>query len=138
LVPVLVSHLGLAFAALGCFSLAGCSLPETAASGTKQVRNGDPALGQAIVASGRYGCTACHTIPGIRSPQGIVGPPLEGIAQRAFIAGQLPNTPDVLVAFLQDPPALVPETGMPDVRLGLEGARHVAAFLYTLKPSGEQ
>jgi hypothetical protein len=55
------------------------------------------------------------------------------MAQRAFIAGQLPNTPDVLVAFLQHPAALVPRTGMPDVHLSLEDARHVAAYLYSFE-----
>jgi cytochrome c2 len=133
----LVSHVCLTFVTLGSFFMGACSLPgtKTAASDTKQVRDGDASVGRAIVASGRYGCTACHSIPGIRSPKGIVGPPLDGMAARAFIAGQLPNTPDTLVAFLQNPAALIPQTGMPDVRLGLEGARHVAAFLYTLEPS---
>jgi cytochrome c2 len=117
--------------------LPACHLQDTGASG-KKIPGGDPARGRAIVASNQYGCTACHAIPGIRSPQGIVGPPLEGFAERAFIAGQLPNTPDSLIAFLQNPAALIPRTGMPDVRLGLEGARHVAAFLYTLEPSSER
>jgi cytochrome c1 len=57
------------------------------------------------------------------------------MARRALIAGQLPNRPDVLVAFLQDPASLVPATGMPDVRLSLEDARHIAAYLYTLEPT---
>jgi cytochrome c len=39
----------------------------------------------------------------------------------------------VLVAFLQDPPALVPQTGMPNVGLTLEQARHIAAYLYSLE-----
>jgi hypothetical protein len=56
------------------------------------------------------------------------------MAARAFIAGRLPNEPDVLVAFLRDPPALVPQTGMPDVGLSAADARHVAAYLYTLEP----
>jgi cytochrome c len=73
-----------------------------------------------------------------RSPNGIVGPPLDGFAEWAFIAGQLPNTPDMLVAFLQNPSALVSGIGMPDVRLSLEGARHVAAFLYSLKPTSDR
>jgi cytochrome c2 len=55
------------------------------------------------------------------------------MAARAFVAGELPNTPATLVAFLQDPPALVPATGMPDVRLGLDDARDIAAYLYTLE-----
>jgi cytochrome c1 len=37
------------------------------------------------------------------------------------------------VAFLQDPPALVPNTGMPNVGLTLEEARDIAAFLATLE-----
>jgi cytochrome c2 len=124
-----------ALATLTCFAFAGCDLSETVSSDDKQVRDGDPARGRAIIASGVHGCTACHSIPGIRAPRGVVGPPLGGMARRGFIAGQLPNKPDVLVAFLQNPPALVPETGMPDVRVSLEEARHIAAFLYTLEPA---
>lgn len=92
----------------------------------------DAANGRALVVSGAYGCTACHVIPGIRAPRGIVGPQLGGLAQRPFIAGQLPNTIDVLAAFLQDPPSLVPATGMPNVGLSRAHARDIAAYLYTL------
>ena len=99
------------------------------------VLDGDPARGRAIIATGVHGCAACHTIPGIRFPAGIVGPPLAGLAQRGFIAGQLPNRTDVLVAFLQNPPALVPQTGMPNVGLTLEQAQHIAAYLYSLETS---
>lgn len=94
----------------------------------------DAARGRAILASGAHGCAACHTIPGIRAPRGIVGPNLTGFARRPFIAGQLPNTPDVLIAFLQDPPAFVPKTGMPDLRLTADEARWIAAYLYTMEP----
>jgi hypothetical protein len=57
------------------------------------------------------------------------------LARRGFIAGQLPNVPGVLVTFLENPPALVPDTGMPNVGLTPEEARHIAAYLYTLEPS---
>jgi cytochrome c553 len=97
------------------------------------VAGGDPERGRAILASGTHGCVACHAIPGIRGARGIAGPPLAGFARRGFIAGQLPNTPQVLVAFLLDPPKLVSQTGMPNVGLTLDEARHVAAFLHTLK-----
>jgi cytochrome c553 len=102
---------------------------------TAGLATADPARGQAILAGGAHGCTACHTIPGVRAPRGIVGPPLDGVAARSFIAGRLPNKPDVLIAFLQNPPALVPQTGMPDTRLSLAEARDIAAYLYTLEPS---
>jgi cytochrome c553 len=104
-------------------------------SSRELVRGGDPARGRAIIAAGVHGCAACHTIPGIPSPNGIVGPRLDGLSRRGFIAGQLPNRPDVLVAFLQDPPALVPQTGMPNVGLTGEQARDIAAYLYSLETS---
>jgi cytochrome c2 len=119
--------------------LAACNLSGAATRGRRQqVRGGDPARGRAIVAGGAYGCPACHAVPGLRAPRGIVGPPLDGMGGRAFIAGQLPNAPNVLVAFLENPAALVPGTGMPDVRLSLDQARDVAAYLYTLEPARER
>jgi len=94
--------------------------------------SGDPVQGRALVASGAYGCTACHVVPGIRAPRGVVGPALGALAARPFIAGQLPNTFDVLVTFLRDPPSQVPATGMPDVGLSSQQARDIAAYLYSL------
>lgn len=120
--------------ALGCLGMAGCDFFATPSFNGKRVEGGDAARGQALIASGAYGCAACHTIPDIRTPRGTVGPPLEGMAERSFIAGQLPNKPGVLIAFLIDPPALVPNSGMPDVGLDSEKARHIAAYLYTLEP----
>lgn len=102
-------------------------------SGGQRPSPGDPARGRALIANGVYGCTACHFVPRIYAPRGIVGPPLDGLAQRPFIAGQLANTPDVLVAFLRNPPSLVPATGMPNVGLTVEDARDIAAYLYTLR-----
>jgi cytochrome c len=119
-------------AAIAWAACVGCRGVGKASADTLQVPNGDPARGRAIVAGGAYGCTGCHAIRGMGAPYGVVGPPLDGMASRAFIAGQLPNTPDVLVAFLQNPAALVPATAMPDVRLGLAQARDIAAYLYTL------
>ncbi len=121
--------------AVTCLCVAGCTTPDGASNHARRIPDGDAARGRALVASGAHGCPACHAIPGVR-PRGIVGAPLAGIAERAFIAGELPNTPDVLVRFLENPPALVPRTGMPDVGLTPAKARDVAAFLYTLEPSG--
>jgi len=128
----------LSLALLGCAAVAGCDLsslyaPATATLENKQVAGGDAARGLALVATGVHGCQACHAVPGIRSPKGVAGPPLAGMARRGFIAGQLPNKPGVMVAFLQNPPALVATTGMPNVGLSLEEAEHIAAYLYTLE-----
>src|SRR6476469_4137117 len=62
---------------LSCVSLTGCDLAREAPTSDKQVRDADPARGRAIVESGAHGCTACHAIPGIRAPRGMVGPPLD-------------------------------------------------------------
>jgi cytochrome c2 len=100
----------------------------------REVAGGKAEIGRKIVARGNYGCTSCHSIPGMRGPPGVVGPPLDGFARRTLIAGELANTPENLVGFLYDPAALVPRTGMPDVRLSFADARNIAAFLYTLEP----
>ncbi len=97
------------------------------------LRRADPARGQAILSSAVHGCAGCHEIPGVRRARGIVGPPLGGIARRGFIAGELPNRAEVLVAFLMDPASLIPNTGMPDTGLTHEQALDVAAYLYTLR-----
>lgn len=78
----------------------------------------------------RVGCGACHTIPGIRWPQGRVGPALQGFEDRALIAGRLPNRPDLLAAFIRNAPALVPETGMPAMPITETEARDIASYLY--------
>lgn len=92
---------------------------------------GDPARGERIVRAA--GCGTCHTIAGMREAKGLVGPPLQTFARRVYIAGQLQNTPDNLVRWLLDPHAVEPGTAMPDVGLSPEQARHVAAYLYTLR-----
>jgi cytochrome c len=95
-----------------------------------RVVGGDPERGERTYV--QYGCGTCHTAPGVRGPRSKVGPPLDHFAQRSYIAGQLPNRPDNLVRFLQDPPALVPGTAMPAMGMNEQEARDIAAFLYTL------
>lgn len=88
----------------------------------------DPARGKLAIES--VGCASCHTIPGIRWPEGKAGPALAGMSERAMIAGRLPNRPDVLAGFVRDAPSLVPGTTMPAMPLGEQEARDVAAYLY--------
>lgn len=78
----------------------------------------------------RVGCGSCHTIPGVRWPQGKVGPSLEGLVDRGMIAGKLPNRPDVLAAYIRNAPALVPGSGMPAMPVSAAEARDMAAYLY--------
>lgn len=80
----------------------------------------------------RYGCSACHTIPGIANQGSNVGPPLAKMARRAYIGGVLPNTPDDMVRWLRNPPKVAPRTAMPNLGVTEADARDIAAFLYTL------
>jgi cytochrome c len=80
-----------------------------------------------------YGCQACHTIPGIRGPENVAGPPLDRLGSRTHIAGALPNTPENLMRWVRHPQEISPHTAMPDTGVTEEDARHIAAYLYTLK-----
>jgi len=80
-----------------------------------------------------YGCPACHTIPGIRGADALVGPPLTGWVERAYIAGAVPNTPDNLLLWLQEPQQIEPGTAMPDMGITEQAARDIGAYLYTLR-----
>jgi cytochrome c2 len=91
---------------------------------------GNPERGKETIR--QEGCPTCHTIPGIKEAHGLVGPPLERFADRVYIAGVLPNTPDNLVAWIKDPPGIDPLTAMPASGLGEAEARDVAAYRYTV------
>jgi cytochrome c1 len=92
---------------------------------------GDPYDGKEALL--RYGCGACHTIPGVQRANGLVGPPLAGIARRVYVAGVLYNTPDNLMLWIRNPPGVDPLTAMPDTGVTEGDARDIAAFLYTLR-----
>jgi cytochrome c1 len=95
-----------------------------------RVVGGDPARGkQAIVA---YGCGSCHVIPGVPAASGRVGPPLTDFADRAYVAGRLPNEPSALVQWIRDPQVIDPGTVMPALGVTDADARNIAAYLYTL------
>ena len=117
--------------------LAALSMSLIACTGGKVTRaytvavDGDPVRGEQLIQS--YGCGACHTIPGIRSARGLVGPPLTSFGRRTMIAGQLPNSPDNLMRWIEDPPAIEPKTAMPNLGLNSAQAHDIAAYLYTLQ-----
>jgi len=81
----------------------------------------------------KYGCNACHDISGVPGARGLVGPPLDGVAQRYFIAGELANTPDNLMRWIQHPKQVEPHTAMPEMGVTEQDSRDIAAYLYTLR-----
>jgi cytochrome c2 len=115
-------------AAAAALWLAACSPPPAY---TPEATDGNVERGATAIA--KYQCGACHVIPGIRGARGRVGPPLESFARHSYIAGRFPNTPALLMQWLQDPPAMAPRTAMPNVGVSREEARDMAAFLYALE-----
>jgi cytochrome c len=81
----------------------------------------------------QFKCGSCHTIPGIRSANGVFGPPLMEFGKRSYIAGNFPNAPAILTRWIMDPPAMKPKTAMPFLGISEDQARDAAAYLETLR-----
>jgi cytochrome c2 len=92
---------------------------------------GDPVRGQ--IAMRQYGCSSCHRIPGVPGANSVVGPPLDTVASRVYLAGVLPNTPENMVLWIQTPQEVDPRTAMPDMGISEPVARDLASYLYTLR-----
>jgi len=84
-------------------------------------------------AIGKYGCGACHTIPGIDNAAATVGPPLTQIAVRQYLGGHLVNTPDNMMKWIRHPQQVDPKNAMPELGVTEQDARDIAAYLYTLR-----
>ena len=125
-------HAVLIYAALAAALVACQSSTET-----KELRaaaamtGGNPEHGPGLMRS--YGCASCHTIPGVVGAEGMVGPPLTGIAHRGYIAGVLPNAPENLIRWIRDPKGVDSLTAMPNTGVTERDARDIAAYLYTLR-----
>lgn len=117
-------------------AIAGAALiAATACSNVKreaaQLTGGDPDRGVQLI--GRYGCAACHTIPGVRGANAAVGPPLTRVANRTYLAGQIQNTPANMMRWIQHPREVERGTAMPEMGVTDSDARDIAAYLYTLR-----
>jgi cytochrome c len=85
------------------------------------------------IAIAHYGCASCHTIPGVRGAIGLVGPSLDRIASRTYIAGVLQNTQPNMLRWIRNPPQVDDKTAMPNLRVTEQDAKDIASFLYTLQ-----
>ena len=106
-------------------TLTGCGGQSTPALG------GDPENGRLLLR--QFPCGSCHSIPGVANARGKVGPPLDRVAKRVYLAGVLPNTPANMQAFIRDPRIADPRTAMPDLGVTEAHARDMVAYLYTLE-----
>lgn len=116
---------------VACVLCALAAITGCAKTSPSEVAGGDSARGKLAIQA--HGCVACHAIPGIPGPGSNVGPTLNGIAKRAYIAGVLANTPESMVRWLRDPLAVDPRTAMPATGLTEAQAKDIAAYLNTLE-----
>lgn len=114
--------------ALAALVLSACGEAE---SGALVNFDGNASRGRALVP--KYGCGGCHLIPTIPNARGNVGPPLDRIGSRTYIAGMLHNSPENMAIWLRHPQRIVPGNAMPDLDMSRDDSRDLTAFLYTLK-----
>jgi cytochrome c2 len=95
-----------------------------------QVESADLERGRQLMT--QFQCGSCHAVPGVPGG-GQRAPALERFGRRAYIAGQLPNSPEILQRWLLDPPAMLPGTTMPRLGLSERDARDVAGYLLSLR-----
>ncbi|WP_229413357.1 c-type cytochrome [Massilia violaceinigra] len=117
----------IAVAAVLCAALAGCDNRAEPVP----ISGGDATLGKRLME--QYQCGSCHAIPGVGAATGTAGPPLDKFGRRSYIAGRIPNLPGPLADWLVDPPAMKPGTMMPNIGVSRAEARHMAAYLTTLR-----
>lgn len=91
------------------------------------VGGGNSARGR--IALTQYACQSCHLIPGVTGPQTFVGPSLDGLARRGFIAGTLPRSEANLVRWIMAPQEVKPGNAMPQLGVSERDARDMAAYL---------
>ncbi len=80
---------------------------ETKTAVAIALTGGDPTRAPALFR--RYGCSGCHTIPGIPGADGQTGAPLAGLSKHVYIAGVLQNRSDNLVAWILSPQRFSPQ-----------------------------
>jgi cytochrome c2 len=118
-------------ALLGLVLVLSLELAACGDDAAANVAGGNIQRGKVLIAAN--GCGSCHQIPGIDGADADVGPPLNRIGRRIYIAGMRRNTPEAMIAWLQNPQAIVPGNAMPNMGLSERDARDIAAYLYTLR-----
>jgi cytochrome c len=88
---------------------------------------GDARRGE--IALRQYACTTCHRIPGLVEARSDVGPALDGIARRRYLAGRVPNTPENMLRWIVAPESIKPGTAMPNLRVRDADALDMTAYL---------
>ncbi len=124
-----MKRLAPALLAAALFTLA-CHREPAASAPPKPAGNAD--RGKQLIT--QYGCTVCHTTPGIAGPQGVLGPSLAGVGARPTLSNNtFANTPMNVAQFIQTPASMNPASSMPPLGVGPVDAQDIAAYLATLR-----
>jgi cytochrome c2 len=117
--------------ASSAFAVSCGGSPETSVAPPPQMSSGNAQRGAQLIE--KYGCGTCHEVPGVANADGLVGPPLDHFAERAYIAGMLPNSQANLEKWIERPQSVVPGNAMPNLGVTHRDARDITAYLYTLR-----
>jgi cytochrome c2 len=60
-------------------------------------------------------------------------PSLEHLVQEAYISGNLPNTPENAIRWIQFPHSILPKTKMPEMGISSSDARDLTTYLWSLR-----
>jgi cytochrome c oxidase subunit 2 len=86
---------------------------------------------EAFVANG---CAGCHTIDGNPTAIGKIGPNLSHFGSRTTLAaGILPNTPENLAAWIENPQTIKPGNTMQNLHVRPRDVEALVAYLHSLK-----
>lgn len=126
-----MNHRQLLLLLLLLFSLAGISCSTVNSRPEPPTWKQQVEHGRGLVID--YGCTSCHEIPGILGVRGSIGPSLEHVASKYYLAGELPNSSENLRRWIQHPHSINANTVMPDMHVTDADAADIDLFLETLK-----
>jgi cytochrome c2 len=116
---------------LVAFAASCASAHERAVAEAKARVGGDAERGTYLIQ--RYGCGGCHRIPGVVGAGGRAAPSLEHLASEAYISGNLPNTPENVMRWIEAPHSILPKTKMPETGMGHAEARDITTYLWALR-----
>lgn len=117
--------------ALLAVSISCKSAHERALFDAKMAVGGDPVRGAFLIQ--RYGCGGCHNIPGIPGAAGKAAPSLQFLSVETYISGNLQNSPENVMRWIESPHSILPRTKMPEMGVSHSESRDITTYLWSLR-----